>query len=90
MPTNNEPAIGLAYIQPQDIVQRISRRKPYWFHGNPKIKLIGNDGQFGTLEFDFIDMVLQFRIFIKNRSKILDVAHHAIMNFGPLSRLEDE
>ncbi len=49
-------------IQPIDIVQRIRKVKPFWFHGNPKIELIGDVNTFGTLKFDFIDKIIEYKI----------------------------
>lgn len=72
----------LNYCQPNDIAERIAFRKRHWFHGNPDICLIGEQNKFGELIFDFHDVVVKFSIYIKNRNKILDAAHLAIMNFN--------
>jgi hypothetical protein len=72
----------MSFIEPQDVVERLMRRKPHWFHGRPKIELSGNPGEFGVLRFDFIDKVVEYRIFIADRQVILDAAEMGILNFS--------
>lgn len=69
------------YCLPEDIAYRLSRRKPYWFHGLPNISLEGNNGSFGRLSFDFKDLIVTFTLYIKDREQILDAAHIAVHNF---------
>ena len=71
----------LNYIQPVDIAKNILRKHPHWFHGKPKIVLIGDEGEFGELRFDFGDEIVSYGIYIKDGEKILDAAYHAIYNF---------
>lgn len=70
---------------PVDIVSRILRRKRHWFHGSPTVTLIGEDNSFGELQFDFGDEVIKYKIYIKDRKKILDVA---VMSTGYENFLE--
>lgn len=70
------------YCQPYDIARRILRRKPYWYHGKPDIRLAGENNTRGELEFDFKNLIVTYSIFIKDRDKILDAAHMAIENIG--------
>lgn len=74
------------YCQPHDIARRFLYAKPYWFHGNPKVKLVGENRSFGRLHFDFGDKQLVYRIWIKDREAILDSAHMAVMNFTELAQ----
>ena len=74
----------LNYCQPKDIAERIQRRHRHWFHGKPSIKLYGDNGSFGKLQFNFGDRIFTSNIYIKDRNKILDAAHIAIENFNDL------
>lgn len=71
----------LNYIQPIDVALRLSRVHPNWYHGIPDIILTGETGKFGDLKFDFQDSIIEYRIFIRDREKILDAAHLAVINF---------
>jgi hypothetical protein len=75
-------------IIPHDIVDRLLHKKPYWFHGKPKIELIGQDNSFGKLRFDFSDQVIEYNVFIYDRNHILDAAHFAIENFVQIASEE--
>ena len=72
------------FIQPEDIVYRLRRRKRHWFHGKPTILVRGEEYSFGVLEFNFSDSIESFGIWIINKSKILDVANEAIENFDEI------
>lgn len=69
------------YCQPEDIVDRIVRTKTYDFPHRPNIILAGNNGEFGTLYIDLHYRTLQWRIYIRDREKILNAARLAIDNF---------
>jgi hypothetical protein len=69
------------YCTPCDIAYRLYMRHRFWFHGNPTITLIGDNGKFGTLAFDFIDEVVRYTIWIADRQKIIDAAQMAVLNF---------
>lgn len=71
----------LQYCQPHDIVLRLARSKRHWFHGKPKIYLKPFNKRFSSLEFDFGDQKIVYRIYLKDREAILDSAHYAIENF---------
>lgn len=75
------PPVKCSYIEPQDVVHRLLYAKPHWFHGNPIIQLTGENGSVGQLSFDFIDVVVKYEIFIKDRDSILKIAKDAIMGF---------
>ena len=72
------------YALPRDIAYRLFRRHRIWFTGKPQISLHGESGQFGKLRFDFGNPVVEYRIFIRDRSKILNAAHLAVENFEKL------
>lgn len=57
-----------------DIVDRLVRAKPFWFNGNPTIKLTGLPGTFGSLLFDFGDDIISYKIRIKDCKHILYIA----------------
>ncbi len=82
----------LTYIQPEDIARRLVRAKPFWFHGAPKIHLLGDVKTFGDLSFNFGDQVVTYRVYIKDYWKIMKVAAIAVGNFAELCRKvgEDE
>ena len=65
-------------VIPQDIIDRITRRKPYWLQGPPKISLFGKAHEFGTLEFDFTDEIVSYKVYIADHQKLLAVAEEAI------------
>lgn len=66
-------------IIPEDIIERILRRKPYWLNGPPKISLYGENHKFGILSFNFNDgEIIQYNIFITDRQKLREVAENAI------------
>jgi hypothetical protein len=73
----------LSYIDPKDVALRLMRRKMIWFHGAPKVTLVGDNGKFGKLCFDFHDDddIVEWKIFISNRKKILDAARTAVKQF---------
>lgn len=71
----------LIYCQPRDIVERLLRRKRIWFHGNPYISLSGKQGKMGILRFDFIDEVVEFGIYLKDKDQIQQAARRAVMLF---------
>jgi hypothetical protein len=73
-------------ILPEDIAERLYRRKSCWYYGVPEIRLLGSPRQFGELIFDFGDEVLSWniRIPIAGRHKLLDVAYLAVYNFDRL------
>ena len=71
----------LNYCQPEDIAQRLLRRKPIWFHGKPSLSLEGDKNTFGKLKFDFGDEIVVYNIWIADRGHILDAATVAIWNF---------
>lgn len=73
------------YVTPYDIVRRLLRRKPMWYHGAPEIKLEGEANTFGVLSFDFKDSVVKWNIYIFNRERVLDAAHLAILNFSAIA-----
>lgn len=72
----------LNYINAYDIARRLAIRKRFWFHGKPKISLIGYDKQFGQLSFDFGDDNISFNVRIGDRDWILNAAQDAILNFN--------
>ena len=72
------------YINRDDIAERLCRHKRHWFHGNPKIKLSGNEKEFGKLVFDFGDEIITFGVYIKCSEYILYEAHLAIENFDEI------
>ncbi len=76
----------LPYFLPEDLAVRIYRRKPHWFHGNPIVKLYG-EGGFGELTLDFGDVMLEYRVYIKDRQKILDTIDYTILNFDKIMGL---
>jgi hypothetical protein len=69
------------YVIADDIVERLSYRKPYWHHGKPQILLFGDEATFGWLEFDFQDVVVVYNVYIKDKDAILNAAMEAIENF---------
>jgi hypothetical protein len=71
-------------IEPKDVVLRLIRRKPHWFHGRPKVSLKGRKRRFGKLLFDFIDQVVEYNIFIYDRKHILETARYAIDHFNEI------
>lgn len=73
------------YIEPEDVVVRLLKQKPYWFDGPPTIQLDGVEGSFGVLKFCFKDETINCRIYIKNRDAIFAVAVAAIENFDELA-----
>lgn len=78
------------YITPIDVVDRLLCKKRHWFHGDPTIKLIGEQASFGVLRFDFGDEIVEQRVWIKDRNQILDAAHLAIKNFAKLAQEIEE
>ncbi len=69
-------------IEPNDIVRRLLRRKPFWTNGKPKIELIGESKQFGKLVFVFDkNDTIEYKIWIKDRKEILDVVEDTLNNF---------
>lgn len=76
--------IGTTYCNPEDVAMNILLKKNDWFHGIPDIQLIGDEGKFGTLRFDFGDEIVRMNLFIKDREAILDAAHHAVHNFDEM------
>jgi len=66
--------------QPEDFLNRLIRRKPYWFHGNPTVQLFGEEKQFGEIAFYFPDEKVVFRLYINNKEEILKIANEAILN----------
>ena len=82
----------LNYCNPHDVATRLYFQKRFWYHGEPKITLVGEVGSFGKLNFDFGDSVVSMRIYIKDRELILDAAHYAVMNFQDIcdKMYEDE
>lgn len=68
-------------IVPLDIVERLVRAKPFWFNGEPKVKLTGLPKTFGRLIFEFDDDIIHYKIRITDRKIILDVVEDAIRNF---------
>jgi len=75
----------LPYCQPKDVAQRILYVKRYWFHGNPKIEVIGETGQYGKLSFDFADEKVEYAVFLADKEKIRRAARHGIMHFRILA-----
>lgn len=71
----------LSYCNPHDVAVRLYFKKRIWFHGLPKVSLIGEVGTFGKLQFDFGDSIVLMTIYIKDRDKILDAACYAVMEF---------
>lgn len=77
---------GFMNIIPEDIVERLYRRRAFWFNGPPKVTLLGLPGSFGVLAFDFgEDDLVKYRIRITDRDRLLAVAQDAIDNFKPLA-----
>jgi hypothetical protein len=76
----------MGFITSQDVVARLLRRHPFWFHGEPKVELKGEERTFGVLSFDFGDELVSYRIYIYNRDVILDAAWMAVKNFCQLSQ----
>ena len=74
-------------IEPLDIVQRLCRSKPFWFDGPPKISLTGKSRKFGKLQFEFSDEIIQYKIWIKDRQHILEVATDAVDNFTKYAKM---
>lgn len=75
----------LNYIDQKEIVKRIARRRPIWYHGNPTIQIIGNEGEFGYIELDFKDgKPLKWRIFLKNKDMIAVIVEMAVLNFDKM------
>lgn len=74
-------------IEPSDIVWRLCRSKPFWVDGPPQVRLLGEPRQFGKLQFEFSDEIIQYKIWIKDRKLILDVAVDAINNFGEYAKM---
>jgi len=74
----------LSYVEPLDIAKRLYRRKRLWYHGNPTFKLVGELGKFGHISFDFIDEIITYKIYIKDKQKILNACMVAIGNFNSL------
>lgn len=75
----------MTYITPEDITARLLRRHPFWFHGEPKIELIGEEHTFGILKFDFEDEIVSYRIYIRDRNEILAAAQSFVENYLQLS-----
>jgi len=75
----------LNYITPIDVAQRLYKQKRFWFHGSPKIKLVGETGSFGKLLFDFGDEVVEQKLYIKDKDLILAAAHMAVQDFVELT-----
>lgn len=73
--------VFLNYCKPRDIVNRLFMTKRHWFHGLPKIKITGNNKSFGVLIFDFTDELVEFKIWIKDRQKIINAAYLAVKDF---------
>ncbi len=68
------------FITPTDVAQRLYRRHRFWFNGKPIISLEGKEKEFGRLKFDFGDQIVEYRIYIHDREKILNASHFAIEN----------
>lgn len=71
-------------IKEEDILIRVLSRKPFWFHGPPKVILRKpTKGNFGTLCFLFEEEIC-FRIYIgfdsRHFERIKKVATNAILN----------
>lgn len=76
--------LKVSYLNREDIVYRLLRNKPYWFHGNPEVELRGEEGKFGTLVFDFQDEILYMNVLIGDKEYILDEAWMAVYNFSDI------
>lgn len=72
----------LTFITPYDIARRLYFRKRYWFKGKPKIIITGNNNEFGKLIFDFTDDIIIYTVYLKSKSKILNIANIAINNYS--------
>lgn len=72
-------------IQPSDIAERLYFRKRHWFHGEPKIKVLGNEGKFGKLQFDFGDEKVEFNVYLKSKDRLMATAQMAVRNFENLT-----
>lgn len=68
------------FLQPKDILERLFRRKPNWYHGVPSYHVYGVEKQFGFLVFDFKDEVVSFKVYLYNKKEIEDVIEHALAN----------
>jgi hypothetical protein len=65
-----------------DIIDRLYRRKPFWFHGKPDIRVEGNRGKFGKLIFDFHDEIVVYKIYSEiEPSRLMWIAEMAIKLF---------
>ena len=77
----------LNYCNPQDVAIRLYARNRFWFYGNPKIDLVGENGKFGKLKFDFGDnVIVSMNIFIKDKEMIIDAANYAVINFKSITK----
>ncbi len=70
-------------VEPDDIVNRLLRVRPYWFNGNPLIRLIPGIGQrMGALEFDFGDQQVRFCVYMPRPISVYIAARVAIIGFA--------
>ena len=74
----------LNYVQPEDIVHRLMRRRLVWFT-IPSIVVDGNENEFGTLRIKFgSDGQEKWKIYIKDKYKVYAAASYAIINFAKI------
>jgi hypothetical protein len=78
----------MTYITPQDIFARLVRRHPHWFEGSPKVELVGENHDFGTLSFDFGDEIVEYRLYIDDRDEILATAQYFIEHYQQMCKEE--
>lgn len=87
VPLNEDEIMDyLNYIHPKDIAYRIIRRGHMIWSRIPTIVLNGAEGEFGTLSLDFgnDEGEEEWRVYIKDRQKILDTVNYTIENFSDI------
>lgn len=77
----------MKFVNSEDIAVRLYRHKRHWFNGMPSVVVKGVSGSFGTLNFDFGDEVVSFRIYIMGDfEQYKRLAEIAVLNFEFLLR----
>ena len=66
-------------ITPQDVFERLVKRKRHWLEGPPRVSLSGEEGEFGTLSFVFpAGDVVEMGVYLYDRGHVLVQAEEAI------------
>lgn len=65
------------YVTAYDIVDRLLRKKPFWFHGKPQITYKIYNSRFNLLIFDFSDCKIAWKVYNKQKD-VEDLAYLAV------------